>query len=59
MKRGEFAHHLLVLLLLVSMDSLGMLAQIVKTRELLSAMTSERMFTSVFPLQKDKRKTRV
>ena len=59
MKRGEVAHHLLVLLLLVGMDGLSMLAQIIKTRELLSAMTSERTFASMFPLQKkDKRKAR-
>jgi hypothetical protein len=59
MKRGEVAHHLLVLLLLVSMDGLSMLAQIIKTRELLSAMTGERTFASMFPLQKkDKRKAR-
>jgi hypothetical protein len=58
MKRGEVAHHLLVLLLLVSMDSLSVLAQVVKTRELFPAMTGEWTFPSMFPLQKDKRKAR-
>jgi hypothetical protein len=51
MKRGKITHHLLVLLLLISMDSLGMLTQVVKARKLLSAVTSERAFASMFPMQ--------
>jgi len=49
MERSKIPHHLLVLLLLVSMDGLRMLTQIIKTRELLAAMTSERTFARVFP----------
>jgi hypothetical protein len=46
-QRGKLTHHALVGLLLVSVNGLCMLAEIVETRELLSAMTSERTFTSV------------
>jgi hypothetical protein len=49
---GELAHHTVTLVgvLLVGMNCLGMLAQIVETRELLSTMTSERTFSSVLPV---------
>jgi hypothetical protein len=49
MKRRKIAHHLLVLLLLISMNSLGMLAQIVETRELLATVASERTLARVLP----------
>jgi hypothetical protein len=49
MKRGEVAHHLLILLLLISMDGLSMLAQVIQTRELLATVAREGTFTSVFP----------
>ena len=41
---GELVHHMLVGVLLVSMDFLGMLAQIVETRELLFTMAGDRTF---------------
>jgi hypothetical protein len=47
---GEHTHHTLVRVLLVGMNCLGMLAQIVETRELLSTMTSEGTFSSVLPV---------
>ena len=50
MQRRQLAHHTLVGILLVGMDCLGMLAQIVETRELLSTMTSERTFAGVLPV---------
>jgi hypothetical protein len=50
MQGGELAHHTLVRVLLVGMDCLGMLAQIVETRELLSTMTGERTFAGVLPV---------
>lgn len=46
---GELAHHLLVLVLLVSVDGLRVLAQVVEARELLAAVTRERAFAGVFP----------
>jgi hypothetical protein len=46
-QRRQLAHHALVGLLLVSVNGLCMLAEIVETRELLSAMTSERTFAGV------------
>lgn len=49
MKRSKIAHHLLVLLLLISMNSLCMLAQIVKTRKLLATVARERTLARVFP----------
>jgi hypothetical protein len=49
MQGGELAHHTLVGVLLVGMHCLGMLAQIVETRELLSTMAGERTFTGVLP----------
>jgi hypothetical protein len=52
MQGGELAHHTLVGVLLVSMDCLGMLAQIVETRELLSTMAGERTFASVLPVER-------
>lgn len=48
MKRGQIAHHAFVLFLLVCMDRLCMLAQIVESRKLFSAMTSKRTFSSMF-----------
>lgn len=41
MEGGEVAHHAFVLVLLVGMDGLGMLAEVVETRELLGAVASE------------------
>jgi hypothetical protein len=55
MERREVTHHLVVLLLLIRMNSLSMLAEVVKTRELFPAMTSEGTFTSVFPVSCYKR----
>lgn len=48
MQGGEITHHLLVLVLLVSMHSLGVLAQVIQTRELFPAVAGERTFASVF-----------
>jgi hypothetical protein len=45
MKRGEIAHHALVLLLL---HCLRMLTEIVKMRKLISTMTAEWAFAGVF-----------
>ena len=53
MQGGELAHHTLVGVLLVGMDCLGMLAEIVETRELLSTMASERTFTGVLPVRRE------
>ena len=50
MQGRKLAHHTLVGVLLVGMDSLCMLTQIVETRELLSAMAGERTFASVLPV---------
>lgn len=47
-QRGEIAHHTLVLVLLVGMNSLCVLTEIVKARELFSTMTGEWTFASVF-----------
>ena len=52
MKRRKLSHHTLIGVLLIGVDSLSMLAKIVETRELLAAMTSERTFTSVFPVER-------
>jgi hypothetical protein len=52
MKRSQLAHHLLIEVGLVRVHSLRMLAQIVKTRELLSAVTAEWPFASVFPVNR-------
>ena len=51
-KRRKLSHHTLIGVLLIGVDSLSMLAKIVETRELLAAMTSERTFTSVFPVER-------
>ena len=53
MQGGELAHHTLVGLLLIGMDSLCMLAEIVETRELLSTMASERTFAGVLPVWRE------
>ena len=45
---GEVAHHALVLVLLVGVDGLGMLAEVVEARELLSTMAGERTLAGVF-----------
>jgi len=45
---GEVAHHALILLLLVGVDGLGMLAEVIEARELLSAVTGERTLSGVF-----------
>ena len=49
MQSSEIAHHLLVELLLIGVNGLGMLAEIVKSRELLGAVATERALASVFP----------
>ena len=49
-ERGEVAHHLLVLVLFVGVDGLGMLAEVIETRELLAAVTAEWTFTGVLPV---------
>ena len=54
MQRGELAHHTLVGILLVGMDSLGMLAQIIETRELLSTVAGERTFAGVLSVERIK-----
>jgi hypothetical protein len=46
-------HHPRVLVLLVGVDGLGVLAEVVETRELLAAMAIERTLAGVFP---DRRK---
>lgn len=48
-ERGQIAHHLLVLVEFVGVDGLGMLAEIVKARELLAAVASERPLARMFP----------
>jgi hypothetical protein len=52
MKRGKFAHHALILFLLISVNSLSMLAQIIEARKLLAAVASKRTLASVFPVRK-------
>jgi len=47
-ERRELAHHTLVGVLLICMNGLGMLAQIVETRELLATMASEGTLASMF-----------
>ena len=48
MQGRELTHHTLVGLLLIGMDSLGMLAEIVETREPLSTMIGEKTFADVW-----------
>jgi hypothetical protein len=48
MKRGEFFHHLVVLIGFVRMNGLCMLSEVVETGELLGAVTRKRTFTSMF-----------
>ena len=50
---GEFAHHHFILLLLIGMHGLGVLTQIVESRKLLTAVTSERPFASMFATKRD------
>lgn len=45
----ELAHHTLVGILFVGMHCLGMLTEIVETRELFSTMAGERTFAGVLP----------
>jgi hypothetical protein len=52
MKRGKFTHHALVLLLLISMNSLSMLTQIIEARKLFAAVASKRTLAGVFPVRK-------
>jgi hypothetical protein len=52
MKRGKFAHHALILFLLISVNSLSVLAEIVEARKLLAAVASKRTLASVFPVRK-------
>ena len=53
MEGRELAHHTLISILLVCMNGLGMLAKIVKTRELLSTVAGERTFAGVFSVEED------
>lgn len=46
---GELGHHALVLVLLVGVDGLGMLAEVVETGELLSAVAGEGPLAGMFP----------
>ena len=55
MQGGELAHHTLIGLLLIGMNSLCMLAKIVETRELLSTMASEGTFAGVLPVVEKRR----
>jgi len=59
MKRGQFAHHTLILFLLIGVNSLSMLTQIVEARKLLAAMTSKRALASMFPVRKLRDRTGV
>jgi hypothetical protein len=47
-ERRELSHHTLIGILLIGVHSLSMLTKIVETRELFSAMASERTFTRMF-----------
>jgi hypothetical protein len=49
MQSRELAHHLFVILHPLCMHGLGVLAEIVESRELLAAVTGERAFACVFP----------
>jgi hypothetical protein len=49
MERSEVAHHALVVVLLVCMNSLCMLTKVVEAGKLLAAMAGEWAFSSVFP----------
>jgi hypothetical protein len=46
---SKVAHHSLVLVLLISVDGLGMLTQVIETRKLLCAVASKGAFASMFP----------
>ena len=48
MEGSEVAHHLFVHILLVSVDRLGVLAKVVESGEMFSAVAVERTFPSVF-----------
>ena len=52
MERSEITHHTFILVLLVGMDSLRMLTQVIEARKLLSAVTRERTFASVFSVER-------
>ena len=51
MEGGQVAHHTVIQLLFVRVNGLGMLAQVVKTRELFRAVTRKGPFAGVFPLK--------
>lgn len=48
---SKVPHHCFILLLLVRVNCLSMLTKVVESGELLSTMTSERAFSSVFPVR--------
>jgi hypothetical protein len=48
MQRSQFPHHLFVLLGFIGVDGLRMLAKVVETGELFTAMAAERTFACVF-----------
>lgn len=48
-KRGELAHHVFVLVLLIGVHGLRMLAQIVEAGELLATVAGEGPLARVFP----------
>jgi hypothetical protein len=47
-ERRKFSHHSFIGLLLIGVNGLSMLTKVIETRELLSAVTTERTFTSMF-----------
>lgn len=49
MKRGEVAHHGLVLVLFVGVHGLSMLAEVVEARKLFGTVAGERALAGVFP----------
>jgi hypothetical protein len=52
MKRGEIAHHALVLVLFVSVDSLRVLTKVVETRKLFATVAGKGAFTGMFPIRR-------
>lgn len=49
-QRRKIPHHPLVLVLLIGMDSLGVLPEVIKSRELFTTVTGEWTFSCVFPI---------
>lgn len=56
MQGRELAHHALVSVLLIGVNGLGMLAEVVEARKLLSAVTGERTFAGMLPVREDGRR---